>query len=101
MVNAMVIGVGYVTVHVLESHSLKEKRRVVKSLVDRARRRFNASVAEVDHLDSWQVAGIGFTCVSNSGAHADRMLAEIIKFIENNLTFGALADVSTELIHID
>lgn len=97
----MVIGVGYVTLHVLESHSLKEKRRVVRSLIERARGRFNASVAEVDHLDSWQVAGIGFTCVSNSGSHADQMLAEIIRFIERNAAFGSLADVSTELIHVD
>jgi uncharacterized protein YlxP (DUF503 family) len=97
----MVIGVGYVTLHVFESHSLKEKRRVVRSLIERTRGRFNASVAEVDHLDSWQVAGIGFSCVSNSGAHADEMLAEIIRFIESNAAFGSLADVSTELIHID
>lgn len=97
----MVIGVGHVTIHVHESHSLKEKRRVVRSLVERARQRFNASVAEVDNLDNWQVAGIGFSCVSNSGAHADRMLAEIVRFIEANAPFGALADVATELIHID
>jgi uncharacterized protein len=97
----VVIGVGYVTVHVFESHSLKEKRRVVRSLVERARARFNASVAEVDHLDSWQVAGIGFTCVSNSASHADQMLAEIIRFFERNAAFGSLADISTELIHVD
>lgn len=97
----MVIGVGYVTLHIFESHSLKEKRRVVRSLVERARQRFNASVAEVDHLDSWQVAGIGFTCVSNSGAHADQMLASIVSFIESNAAFGSVADISTELIHIE
>lgn len=97
----MVIGIGYVTIHVLESHSLKDKRRVVRSLVERLRQRFNAGVAEVDHLESWQVAGIGFTVVSNSGSHADEMLAQIIRFIEANVAFGALADVSTELIHLD
>jgi uncharacterized protein len=97
----MVIGVGYVTLHVFESHSLKEKRRVVRSLIERTRGRFNAGVAEVDYLDSRQMAGIGFTCISNSGAHADQMLAEIIRFIESNAAFGSLSDVSTELIHID
>jgi hypothetical protein len=97
----MVIGVGYVTIHIVDSHSLKEKRRLVRSVIERARQRFNASVAEVDHLDSWQVAGIGFTCVSNASGHADSMLAEIVSFIEANVPFGALADVSTELIHVD
>ena len=97
----MVIGVGYVTIHVYESHSLKEKRRVVRSLVERARQRYNMSVAEVDNLDSWQVAGIGFCCVSNSAVHADAMLAELVRFIEAHAPFGALADVSTEIIHVD
>lgn len=96
----MVVGVGYIAVQLFESHSLKEKRRVVRSVVERARGRFNASVAEVDYLDSWQMAGIGFSCVSNSNAHADRMLAEILRFFESNLAFGAIADVSTELIHV-
>ena len=97
----MVIGVGYVTIHVFESHSLKEKRRVVKSLLDRVRNRYNASIAEVDYQDTWQMAGIAITCVSNSSAHADQMLAEILRFIERNLKFGSLADVHTELIYYD
>ena len=97
----MVIGFGYVTLHILESHSLKEKRKVVRSLIERVRKRYNISIAEVDHQDSWQVAGIGFTCISSSGSHADSMLAENIRFIEGNVTFGSLADVHTELIHVD
>jgi uncharacterized protein YlxP (DUF503 family) len=98
---ATVVGVGHVTLHIVESHSLKDKRRVVRSLVERARGRFNASVAEVGDLDSWQVATLAFSVVSNSGAHADEMLAEIVRFIEANAPFGALADVATELIHAD
>ncbi|HCG31038.1 MAG TPA: DUF503 domain-containing protein [Thermomicrobiales bacterium] len=96
----MIVGVGYISIQLFESQSLKEKRRVVRSVVERARSRFNVSVAEVDYLDSWQMAGIGFSCVSNSSIHADRMLAEIIKFFEANLAFGAIADISTELIHV-
>lgn len=97
----MVIGFGYVTLHVFESHSLKDKRRVVKSLLERARSRYNVSIAEVDYQDTWQTAGIGFTCISNSSSHADSMLAEIIRFIEANSAFGAVVDIHTELIHMD
>ena len=97
----MVIGFGYVTIHVFESHSLKEKRKVVRSLLERARNRYNVSISEVDHQDSWQVAGIGFTCISNSASHADSMLAEILRFIESNVAFGSVADVHTELMHVD
>jgi uncharacterized protein YlxP (DUF503 family) len=97
----LVIGVAYITIQVFESHSLKEKRRVVRSVIERARARYNAGIAEVDFLDTWQMAGIGITCVSNSSAHADQMLSEIVRFFERNVAFGALADVSTELIHVD
>lgn len=97
----MVIGFGYVTIYICESHSLKEKRRVVRSLLERARHRYNLSISEVDHQDSWQMAGIGFTCISNSASHADSMLAEILRFIESNVSFGSVADVHTELIHVD
>lgn len=96
----MIVGVGYISVQLFESSSLKEKRRVVRSVIERARNRFNASVAEVDYLDSWQMAGIGFSCVSNSSAHADQMLAEILRFFENSLELGAIADISTELVHV-
>jgi uncharacterized protein len=95
----MVIGYGYVTLHIFESHSLKDKRRVVKSLLERARNRYNVSIAEVDYQDTWQMAGIGFTVISSSSSHADSMLTEIHRFIESNVAFGSVADVHTELLH--
>jgi hypothetical protein len=97
----MVIGAAYIEIQVFESHSLKEKRRVVRSLIERARHRFNAGIAEVAHQDTWQLAGLGITCVSGSASHVDQMLAEIVRFIEASLAFGALTDVQTEIIHLD
>ncbi|MFW6074298.1 MAG: DUF503 domain-containing protein [Chloroflexota bacterium] len=97
----MIVGVGYVEIQVFEAHSLKEKRRVVRSLVERTRNRFNASISEVNYQDVWQMAGIGITCASTSSAHADQMLAEIINFIERNVLFGSIVDVHTELIPWD
>ncbi len=97
----MVVGVGYVTIQVFESHSLKEKRRVVRSLIARAQNRFNVSIAEVEYQNSWQLAGIGIACVSNSAGHADQTLAEIVRFIEANVTFGSVADLTTEIIHLN
>lgn len=97
----MVIGVGYIEIQVSEAHSLKEKRRVVRSLLDRARNRFNASIAEVDYQDTWQMAGIAVTCVSNSSSHADQMVSEVLGYLEGNVRFGAVAYIHTELIHVD
>ncbi len=97
----MVIGVGYIEINVFEAHSLKEKRRVVRSLIERTRHRFNASVAEVDYQDIWQMAAIGVTCVSNSSQHAESMIQEVLSYLERNVRFGSVIDIHTEIIHAD
>ncbi|HEX3605595.1 MAG TPA: DUF503 domain-containing protein [Candidatus Dormibacteraeota bacterium] len=79
----MVIGSLTVTIHVPESHSLKEKRQVVQSVVARLRRTFNIAVAEVDDQDTWQLATIGIACVSNEGRHADEMCQKVLRHLEN------------------
>lgn len=48
----------------LPSHSLKEKRGIVKSILGRARNRFNVACAEVDRQDNASVAVLGFVTVS-------------------------------------
>ena len=57
------------------SRTLKEKRTIVKSVVERLRNRFNASVAEVDDLDSAGLATIAAVVVSNESRHADEQVA--------------------------
>ncbi len=68
------IGILTLDIHVEHSHSLKEKRHVVKSLKDRLRERFNVSVAEIDHLDSWQNSVVAVVSVSNDRVRAEQML---------------------------
>jgi len=52
------------TLQIPEAHSLKDKRRQIKSLKDRLSSRFNASVAEIDELDNWQRAVMGVCLIS-------------------------------------
>jgi uncharacterized protein YlxP (DUF503 family) len=54
------------------AHSLKDKRRQVKSLKDRISSRFNASVAEIDALDNWQQAILGICIISNDRSYLDK-----------------------------
>lgn len=96
----MVLGVCRLTIDLPEAHSLKEKRRVVKSVTERVRNRFNVSIAEVDQLDVWQSAGIAFVCVSNSTSHVDNTMQTVLRFIEGNLLGGYVADIHTEVIHV-
>lgn len=66
-----------------QSGSLKDKRRVVKGIIDRIRSRYNASIAETGALDNHSIAVIGISCVSNSARHADEMLDHILHFIDS------------------
>lgn len=54
------------------AHSLKDKRRQVKSLKDRINGRFNASIAEIDALDKWQQAILGICIISNDRSYLDK-----------------------------
>jgi uncharacterized protein YlxP (DUF503 family) len=98
---AVVLGICQFTIQLPESRSLKDKRRVVKSIIERVQNRFNVSIAEVDGQDLWQVASIGLACVSNSAAHADETLQHVIRFVDGNLQRGYLGEVHTEILHMN
>jgi len=66
------------------SNSLKDKRRVCRSLIDKARQKFNASISEVDTQDLYQTLTIGIAVVSGDASHAQGSLDEIIRFMDKN-----------------
>lgn len=78
--------------------SLKEKRSTVKSVIERLRHRFNASVAEVDDLDDPGHATIAAACVSNEGKHADRQLQAMARTVEEWRLDVELLTIETELV---
>lgn len=86
------VRVGILTVELFlgEAGSLKEKRKHLKSLLTRLRNRYNVSVAEVDHQDSWQRATLGVVVVSNQTAHVDESLQEVVNFIADLASFEIL-----------
>ncbi len=77
-------GICKVKLHLRESQSLKDKRRIVKSIVSRLRNQYNVSIAEVDDQDLWQLATLGVTCVSNHNQHVDETLSKVMNFIVHN-----------------
>jgi len=72
-----VLAVLTLEVHIEHSHSLKDKRHVVKGLKDRLRSRFNVAVAEIDGMDSWQRSVIAAVTVSNDRTHAEKVLQTV------------------------
>ena len=63
----------------------KEKRAVVKSLIQRLRNELNCSVAEVDHLDSYQRSGLGVAIATGSVAGATRVGDQVRRVVERDL----------------
>ena len=72
------------TFYIPHAGSLKEKRQVCRSIVDKTRQKFNASVAEVDTQDVHQTLTVGVAVVSGDNAHAKRSLDEIVRFMEEH-----------------
>ena len=77
----MIIGVLSWELHLAGSHSLKDKRSVIKSLKDRLHNEFNVSVAETAQHDAWQRAEITACVVSVDRRHAESVLAAIDRFV--------------------
>ena len=84
----------------LPSRTLKEKRAIVKSTVERLRNRFNASVAEVDDLDDAGMATIAAACLSNEGSHAEEQAAAVAQAISEWRLDAEVVSVETELLHL-
>ena len=80
----MIVGILTISLSIPGSDSLKDKRQVVKSVLDQIRAKFNVSAAEVDSLDSHTRAGLAFTCVSNSSVLVDQMLNKVTSLINSN-----------------
>ena len=93
----MIVGVCTLELEIPASHSLKDKRRVVKSLTTRVRQSFNVSIAEVDSLDAWQRATLGIVCVSSDAQYAQGLLEKVIDNIERMRMDAVIADYSVEI----
>ena len=83
----MIVGLLKVHIHISGINSLKDKRRIVKSLIGRLKSRFNVSVSEVDKQDSRAQAVIGIALVSNDGSFVGKQLDTVTKFIRRDGRF--------------
>ena len=80
----MVVGILRIVLSIPASNSLKDKRQVVRSLLDVARNRFNVSAAEIDRLDSHRTGGLAFACVSNDKSVVNDVLNRVLEHAESN-----------------
>lgn len=92
----MTVGILEVKLHAPFVHSLKEKRMVLKSLIAKLRNKFNLSVCECAEHDIHQILVIGIAVVTNHTAECDRLLNQIINYIEEN-SEAVILDIFREI----
>jgi uncharacterized protein YlxP (DUF503 family) len=78
----MPLGCCWIEVHVPGALSLKDKRRVVKSILGRLRSRFNVSASEMDEQDLWQRAVLAVACVSSSKSLISQTFEQVRRSVE-------------------
>lgn len=96
----MVVALARLTLIIHDNDSLKGKRKVVKSLVEKVRHRFDAAVAEVEDHDLWQKAKIGVALVGNDATLLQTRLDQIMKFMEAQ-HLAEIVDSHVELVYLE
>ena len=79
----MVIGYGTINLRIPQSGSLKEKRSVLNKILKRTQNEFNVSIAEIDYLDSYKFAQIGFAVVGNESHYINGKVDHLLRFVDN------------------
>jgi uncharacterized protein len=93
----MFIGVCRLVIQIPGARSLKDRRRVVKSLKDRVRAKLPVSVAEVGDLEHPGVAYLGLAVVANESGRCSEILSAVVS-MARVVPDGILADVRTEIV---
>lgn len=93
----MTIGLCRLVLYLPESGSLKGKRRVLESLRQRIRTKYNVSVAEVGQNELWQKAEVGVAMVANESRYVNRVLSKVVDHVQRDHRVE-LVDYSLELM---
>jgi len=96
----MNIGACKINLRIPENETLKGKRQVIQSIVNRVRDKFNVAIAEVENGDKWQIATIGICYVSNDGRHANEVISKIVDYIVTSRLDVEVLDCQIELVSV-
>ena len=79
----MIIGICTCEIFIFNANSLKSKRSVVKSIIEKSKNRFNISIAEVGENDKWQKSIIAFSTISNDQNIVEETIEKVINFFDS------------------
>ena len=95
----MVVGTLKIEFLLSDNRSLKGKRKVVKSMVDKVKSRFNVAIAEVGSNDKWQKIELGISTVGNDRRHIDSSLNHTLKFLDS-LYLAQIVNTEMEIFNL-
>ncbi len=95
----MVVGALRIEFIMTDNRSLKGKRKVVRSMIDKVKSRFNVAIAEVGSNDKWQKIELGITAVGNDRRHIDSSLNRVLNFLDS-LYLAPIVDMEIEIINL-
>ncbi len=95
----MVVGTLKLSLYIHDNHSLKDKRRTVKSVVAKVQKKFNVSISEVGSNDKWQMVELGIGTVGNDRRFVNSTLDNILSYLDS-LYLGEIIDSSIEMFNV-
>ena len=95
----MVVGVLRIELHLHDNRSLKGKRKIVRSMVDKVKHKFNVAIAEIGSNDKWQKIELGISTVGNDRRHIDASLNTVLSFLDS-LYLAEIVNTEFEILNI-
>jgi hypothetical protein len=96
----MIVGVATVELELTDIGSLKDKRAIVRPIVQKLMNQFSVMAAEVDALDDPDAATLGIVLCANDQQHANRVLSKALDWLEHHQFEAHVADVATEFLTV-
>jgi len=95
----MVVGTMTIELHLHDNFSLKGKRKIVRSMVDKVKHKFNVAIAEIGSNDKWQKIELGISAVGNDRRHINSSLNNVLTFLDS-LYLAEIIDSRMEIINM-
>ena len=95
----MVVGTMVIELHLHDNFSLKGKRKIVRSMVDKVKHKFNVAIAEIGSNDKWQKIELGISTVGNDRRHINSSLNNVLAFLDS-LYLAEIIDARMEIINM-
>jgi len=95
----MVVGTMVIELHLHDNFSLKGKRKIVRSMIDKVKHKFNVAIAEIGSNDKWQKIELGISTVGNDRRHINSSLNNVLAFLDS-LYLAEIIDSRMEIINM-